>query len=92
MESWVILWIVCGVIAGVIAKEKGGEFMIGLLVGVLFGPLGIVAAFFMGNEKAKEQTLVEAGDRKKCLMCAELVQPEALVCKHCGHRFGEVEA
>ena len=24
---------------------------------------------------------------KKCPMCAESVQPDALVCKHCGHSF-----
>jgi rRNA maturation endonuclease Nob1 len=27
---------------------------------------------------------------KRCSECAEAVQPEAKVCKHCGHRFGEL--
>ena len=37
----------------------------------------------MGAEKLDEL--------KKCSQCAELVQSEALVCKHCGHELVEME-
>ena len=87
MAIWVVLWIVCGVIAAVIVSDKGGNGVIGFLVGVLFGPLGIVAAFFLGDEKAKEAQMVAAGESRKCPRCAELVKSDALVCRHCGHEF-----
>ncbi|MCW2521323.1 MAG: hypothetical protein JWR46_3942 [Mycobacterium sp.] len=32
-------------------------------------------------------TEVDAASKKKCPECAELVQRDALVCKHCSHRF-----
>jgi len=87
MMVFVIFWIICGAVAATIASSKGGSALIGFIVGVLLGPLGIIIAFFLGNEKAAAQSQIQSGERKKCPRCAELVQPDALVCKHCGHEF-----
>lgn len=84
---FLLIWGICGAVAAMIASDKGGNGMAGFLVGFLLGPLGIVAAFFMGDEKAKEQRQIEAGDSKKCPQCSELVKFDALVCKHCGNEF-----
>jgi len=41
----------------------------------LFGPIGwLIAA-------------LNSGKLRKCPFCAELVKPEAVVCKHCGHKL-----
>lgn len=92
MAVWMVLWVVCGVIAAMIVADKGGNGVIGFLVGVLFGPLGIVAAFFLGDAKAKEAQQIAGGDSKKCPRCAELVKADALVCKHCGNDFAGTAA
>jgi hypothetical protein len=85
--GFVIIWIICGGIAAMIASSKGGSGAIGFLVGVLLGPFGIIAAFFMGDEKKLQERQITTGDSKKCPRCAELVKPDALVCKHCGNEF-----
>lgn len=82
-----MIWGICGAVAAMIASDKGGSGLAGFLVGFLLGPIGIVAAFFMGDEKVKEQRQIEAGDSKKCPRCSELVKFDARVCKHCGNEF-----
>ncbi|NWK96534.1 zinc ribbon domain-containing protein [Sphingobium lactosutens] len=85
--EFVIIWLICGGIAAMIASSKGGNGAIGFVVGLLFGPFGIIAAFFMGNEQKADANKIASGDSKKCPRCAELVKPDALVCKHCSHEF-----
>lgn len=84
----VILWLICGGVAAMIASSKGGSGGLGFLVGVLLGPFGIIIAFFMGSENKLAEKQVAAGAKKKCPRCAELVQADAQVCRHCGHEFG----
>lgn len=87
MEVLIVFWLICGGVAAMIANSKGGSAFVGFLLGALLGPLGIIASFFIGGEDAQADKQLATGDRKKCPRCAELVQPDALVCKHCGHEF-----
>ena len=87
MAAIIMFWIICGGVAAMIASSKGASGVLGFFVGLLLGPLGIVAAFFLGGEEQKAVKELEAGTAKKCPRCAELVKPDALVCKHCGHEF-----
>jgi Uncharacterised protein family UPF0547 len=86
----IVFWLMCGGLAAMIASAKGGSAGLGFLVGALFGPFGIIAAFFMGGEEQKADKDVAAGTHKKCPRCAEIVKADALVCKHCGHEFAEL--
>jgi hypothetical protein len=90
MAAIVIFWLICGGVAAMIASDRGGSGVAGFLVGALLGPLGVVAAFFMGDAQVVEQGQIKAGISKKCPRCSELVKPDAQVCKHCGHEFVEV--
>ena len=67
---WAFGWLGCGIIAALIASKKG-EGCLGLIVGMLFGPLGIIIAIF------------SKGDRIPCPFCAELIRNVAKVCPHC---------
>lgn len=85
--GFVFFWILCGVGAAMIASARGGNAGMAAVVGFLFGPFGLLFALFMRNEQAQADKQIADGDRKKCPRCAELVQPDALVCKHCGAEF-----
>jgi hypothetical protein len=82
-----VLWFFCGAIAAGIAESRGGDGSNGFIVGFIFGPLGVIASFFMGSASGRAQIEVATGAKKKCPRCAELVQPEALVCRYCGTEF-----
>lgn len=90
MAGFLVFWLMCGGLAAVIANSRGGSAGLGFVVGALFGPFGIIGAFFLGGDEAKAEKELASGERKKCPRCAELVQPDALVCKHCGHEFAAI--
>lgn len=87
---WMIIWVGCAFIGSSITSRRTGNIASGFWIGFLLGPIGLLICLFIGSDDAKKGNLLATGQRKKCPMCAELVQPEALICKHCGHRFQEV--
>lgn len=68
--EWAVAWLVCGLIAAMIGGGKG-EGCLGFIVGVLFGPFGILIALF------------SSGNRVACPFCAEKINKKAKVCPHC---------
>ncbi len=85
--EFVLIWIVCGIVGAMIASSRGGSGPGGFFLGLLLGPLGVIITLFMGGEKEMAAKQLAAGEKKKCPRCAELVQPDALICKHCSHEF-----
>ena len=50
----VFIWILTGLTAGVIASDKGHGFGSWTLVGLLLGPLGLIAAAGLSDQKLRE--------------------------------------
>lgn len=61
--------LVCGVLGSVIASGKNAAG-IGFILGLLFGPLGLIAAFVIDN-------------REKCAACGTRVDQDASICPQC---------
>lgn len=72
MLFWMLLG---GAIGAAAAQKKGFSVVGGVVGGAVLGPLAVLMFAVSGVVSSKE--------RRKCPFCAEWVQPEATVCKHC---------
>lgn len=70
----IVLWVICGLIGAAIGGRKGINPAGAFLAGVFLGPFSVLMVFVSSKVK-------------KCPKCAENVQKEAKVCKHCNHQF-----
>lgn len=84
----IICWIVMGVLCALIALAKRRSGLGWFLLGCLFGPLALLFAAAM-SAAPRHLPAQPAHTLKTCPNCAELVQPQAIVCKHCGGRIGD---
>lgn len=78
---WFWFWVIIAI--GNIAENKGYS-KAGFIIFAIFLPLiALVVALVIQPSRVK-QTAVAAAAMVKCPMCAELIQPDARKCKHCG--------
>lgn len=66
----VFLWLIFPILGAWIGSKKGEAFM-GFIVGLLFGPFGILFA------------ILSSGNRTPCPACREKIHKNASVCPHC---------
>jgi hypothetical membrane protein len=73
---FLFIWLIFGIVGAMIGKQKGEGFL-GFIIGMLLGPIGILAVLF------------SSGNRKVCPACKEHIHRDATRCPHCREELKE---
>ena len=74
-----IVWLICGLIGAALAKEKGRE-QEGLILGFLFGPIGIVIALLLPARTVGRRNT----GATFCPYCSATIRISDMECPQCG--------
>ena len=79
-------WFIFAVLVGFYARKKGHSGIGFFFLSALLSPLiGFLIALVVDERRDKVEARHLGGrELQKCPFCAELIKPEAFVCKHCG--------
>lgn len=75
-----VIWLLFGIVCAIAANARGRGPVWWFILGILLGPLGLVAVLVMQNLKGTPSPDTHV----KCPDCRELILKDARVCKHCG--------
>ncbi len=83
--AWFCMYAVPCIVVAIFAGSKGRSFLGFLLLSLVFTPVVglIVALIVMPCGPTAEDVLLQIGPRRQCPFCAEIIVPEATMCRHC---------
>lgn len=83
-SMWIVVaWLGCGLFSGHLAAEKGRWGFWWFLMGILFGPIALIAAAGL-PDKNLMRFQPSPKTHVTCPECAEFAHKTAKVCGHCG--------
>ncbi|MGE4304740.1 MAG: hypothetical protein AB7E24_12005 [Novosphingobium sp.] len=89
----IIIWLACAALAETIARSKGRSGCAWSLAGLLFGPIGVLAAAVMPpDEDGIDRRAVAEGKKRHCIYCAEVIRHDATICRYCGRENDPIPA
>lgn len=90
-----VVWLlVAGVLFAVIGSEVGrrkGLQGAGFVLGFLLGPIGVLIVGVMTPSQATLDDARRAEGFRRCPFCAEMIRPDAVVCRYCQRDVPNVE-
>jgi hypothetical protein len=82
--EFLIFVVLIGLIPAMIARSKGREFVVWWLYGSLIFIVALPHALLLRPELKQVEEQQAAQGLKKCPLCAEMIKPDARVCRYCG--------
>lgn len=84
----VIYSIVCSVITSAVAESRGRDSTGWSYIGFLLGVFGLILVLALPKDTVMmEKISISSGCMRKCPHCAELVKPEATICRYCNREL-----
>lgn len=81
---FIILVIILGAIVAVIADNKGKNPILWFFYGALIFIVAFIHVLATApNQEVLEQRKLDAGDKKRCPFCAEVINKDAKICRFC---------
>lgn len=85
----IVIYIAASALTGIIASNKGRSGVSIFLLSLVFSPLiGLLTALIISaNTREMDLKKINSREFRRCPFCAELVRPEAIVCRYCSNQI-----